>query len=401
MLLTSLLITPILGVLAILVNMKNNMFLYPKLDKGIILKQSNVLITKSAIALTLVELHSEFLNYYDSILALADNVPSIADNASYVINNVYDSVSHIPRPNWGNFGNNISHYSRDLYQRSLEMPRYSIVYVRELILSSTGYVHFSSFSPLDFRDTLIGFHSKIEQWANIRNILIGISGVICTAAGVFFNAIYKHGTPDASVGESESFSVNDQSNNSKSNFTNNSTIQQGTSASGGTSGSGDGDDNNNNNNNNNRPKSGFLDTAKSVVSRNTLIAISYIHERIINWRMNNPLYEGLETEWYGAPVRLTRNGTPHLNETVTLAQIIRYALVNSQEIVPALGTTLDGILSDSAFQRMTRSANFRTLFRGLFTGRALNNALRDYEAIKNLLGTRSIDIKGLNDYIKE
>lgn len=98
------------------------------------------------------------LDSYDSILALSDNASYIVEGGSHIINNVYDFVRNIPQ---NRFGNPMSPYAIDLYQKSLAMTGYSIVHIRELIVSFTDHINLSSFSPLDFRDTLIGFHSKI------------------------------------------------------------------------------------------------------------------------------------------------------------------------------------------------------------------------------------------------
>lgn len=318
---------------------------------------------------------------------------SILDNASHIMNNIT-----IPRPN---FANNMSPYAIDLYERSLTIASTNTVNVREFIHSYTYSFNFSSFSPLGFKNSLVGFHTQIAMNIMLHKIVMGISGVICIVAGVFFNAnIKNHGSRYDPVREAANSSVNNETNNSHS-YTNKSSIQLGTNDSGGTNSSG-GSEGNGDKNNKKPGNNSFLDSPKPVVNRNTLIAILYIRGRIINWRTNNPHAEGPESDWYGTPVRTdTRHGTRNINQLVSLAQITRYAIVNSQEIVPALNTPLRAILSDSAIEAMTLSASFRTLFNGILTGRHLQRALRDYEAIKNLLGHKFIEIDKLNDFINK
>ena len=325
------------------------------------------------------------MDSYDSILALSDNASYIVEGGSHIINNVYDFVRNIPQ---NRFGNPMSPYAIDLYQKSLAMTGYSIVHIRELIVSFTDHINLSSFSPLDFRDTLIGFHSKIAFWASIRDVGMFISNAILLVGGSLIFAMgKKHGTRYDPVRDTEYPSTNNESNNSqKSNYTNNSSILQGTSASGGTSGSGGGDDNGDRNNN--KPNKDRLDIPESSVSRSTMIAVRYVMERLRLWRVNNPHAEGPETEWYGAPLRSTFDGIGNLNGVVTLAQVIRYAIVHPDEIVPELGTPLRVLLSESALERIPPKLSFPSLFRGTYgSGRNLHNFLRDYEAIKKLLGT--------------
>jgi len=374
--------------------------MYRPLDRAVVLKKSAVPVKNVVLTVTIYyysHYSSESIESYDSIRSISDSASYIAEGASHIINNVYDFFSNIPRPNWCN---NRSQYATDLYQKSLSMPSYNIVNIQNLISSYIGYLHFSSFSPLDFRDTFIGFHSNIAFWDNIRYYVTFISTAIFVVVGpLIISMVKKHGTRYDPVRDKVYYSANNESNNSqKSNYTNNSNILQGTSASGGTSGSGGGDDNGDRNNK--KPNKNGSNTLKPIVSINTLIALSYIHERIISWRINNPNAVGPESEWYGTPVRTATNLGVHLNGVVSLAQIIRYAIANSHETVPRLGTPLRVILSESALAGMP-SVSLTTFFRGSFSlGRALHNFLRDYDDIENLLG-KTVFSEDLHDLINK
>ena len=103
---------------------------------------------------------------------------------------------------------------------------------------------------------------------------------------------------------------------------------------------------------------------------------------------------------YGAPFRGSRHGTHSSNQTVSLAQIIRYAIANSHEMVPSLGTPLRAILSEAALGRMPYNITVRTLLRGSYgSGQLLHSALLNYQAIEDLLGT-NINLVNLNGFIR-
>lgn len=147
---------------------------YPYLKKGLIIKKSGFPYLSANSGLIIRALSNEMLYLYDDYLYYCDTVLSI-----------WASVSpNFPNIARFNFSNTMSSYTVEMYDRFLTVNSTNTYQVKSFVSSSYFTCNFSFFSPLDFKNGLLGLHFKIHNSTIIYNAIMYIITPLLLAVAV-------------------------------------------------------------------------------------------------------------------------------------------------------------------------------------------------------------------------